>query len=66
MNYDQNHCQQFFFITPLFSGTCRYTKNKSWQRCRLYFRGRCSVGGFLILKQIIGNFAVVGNIFYVA
>jgi hypothetical protein len=51
MNYDQNDCQQFFFITPLFSDTCRYTKNKSWRRCRLYFRG--SVGGFLILKQII-------------
>jgi hypothetical protein len=41
MNYDQNDCQQFFFfITPLFSDTCRYTKNKSWRRCRLYFRGR--------------------------
>jgi hypothetical protein len=36
MNYDQNGCQQFFFITTLFSDTCRYTKNKSWQRCRLY------------------------------
>jgi hypothetical protein len=36
-----NHiCQQFFFITQFFSDTCRHTKNKSWRRCRLYFRGR--------------------------
>jgi hypothetical protein len=40
MNYDQNVCQQFSFITPLFSHICRRTKNKSWRRCRLYFRGR--------------------------
>jgi hypothetical protein len=40
MNYDQNVCQQFSFITPLFSDICRRTKNKSWRRCRLYFRGR--------------------------
>jgi hypothetical protein len=32
--------QQFSFITPLFSDTCRHTKNKSRRRCRLYFRGR--------------------------
>jgi hypothetical protein len=38
MNYDQNDCQQFYFITPRFSDT--HTKNKSWRRCRLYFRGR--------------------------
>jgi hypothetical protein len=29
-----------FFITTLFSHICRYTKNKSWRRCRFYFRGR--------------------------
>jgi hypothetical protein len=40
MNYDQNNCQQFAFITPLFSDTCKHTKNKSWRRCRLYFRCR--------------------------
>jgi hypothetical protein len=40
MNYDQNDCQQFYFITPRFSDTFKHTKNKSWRRCRLYFRGR--------------------------
>jgi hypothetical protein len=40
MNYDQNDCLQFSFITSLFSDICRHTKNKSWRRCRLYFRGR--------------------------
>jgi hypothetical protein len=40
MNYDLNNCQQFSFKTPLFSDTCRHTKNKSWRRCRLYFRDR--------------------------
>jgi hypothetical protein len=39
-DYAQNDCQQCFFITPFFSDTCRHTKNKSWRRCRLYFRGR--------------------------
>jgi hypothetical protein len=53
MNYDLNNCQQFSFITPLFSDTCKHTKNKSWRRFRLYFRGRMQCGGFLILKQII-------------
>jgi hypothetical protein len=40
MNYDQNGCQQFYFLTPRFSDTFKHTKNKSWRRCRLYFRGR--------------------------
>jgi hypothetical protein len=40
MNYVRNDCQQFSLITPFFSDTCRHTKNKSWRRCRLYFRGR--------------------------
>jgi hypothetical protein len=40
INYDLNNCQQFSFITPLFSDTCKHTKNKSWRRCRLYFRER--------------------------
>jgi hypothetical protein len=29
-----------FFHKPNFSDTCKHTKNKSWRRCRLYFRGR--------------------------
>jgi hypothetical protein len=40
MNYDLNDCQWFSFITPLFTDACKHTKNKSWRRCRLYFRGR--------------------------
>jgi hypothetical protein len=32
--------EQFSFITPLFSDTCKHIKNKSWRRCRLYFRCR--------------------------
>jgi hypothetical protein len=40
INYDLNNCQQFSFITPLFSDTCKHNKKKSWRRCRLYFRGR--------------------------
>jgi hypothetical protein len=40
MNYDRNNCQQFSFITSLFSDTYKHTKNKSWRRCQLYFRGR--------------------------
>jgi hypothetical protein len=47
----------FHIITPLFYYTWKQPKNKSWRRCRLYFRGiECSVGGFLILKQIIVSF----------
>jgi hypothetical protein len=29
-----------FFHNPTFPDTCKQTKNKSWRRCRLYFRGR--------------------------
>jgi hypothetical protein len=29
-----------FFHNPTFSDICKHTKNKSWRRCRLYFRGR--------------------------
>jgi hypothetical protein len=29
-----------FSHNPTFSDTCKHTKNKSWRRCRLYFRGR--------------------------
>jgi hypothetical protein len=38
--YDLNDCQQFSFITQLFSDTCKHTKSKSWWRCRLYFRDK--------------------------
>jgi hypothetical protein len=41
MNYDQNDCpNSFFFIIPLFLILADTLKNKSWRRCRLYFRGR--------------------------
>jgi hypothetical protein len=40
MNYDQNDCPTVFFHNPTFFDICRHTKNKSWRRCRLYFRGR--------------------------
>jgi hypothetical protein len=29
-----------FFHNPIFCDTCKHTKNKSWRRYRLYFRGR--------------------------
>jgi hypothetical protein len=51
MNYDQNNCQQFSFITPIFSDTCQPTQVGDVVGC--IFDVKCSVGGFLILKQII-------------
>jgi hypothetical protein len=53
MNYDQNNCQHFFFITPLFSDTCKHTKTKVGDVVAYIFEVECSVGGFLILKQNI-------------
>jgi hypothetical protein len=62
MNYDLNDCQQFSFITPLFSDTCKHTESKSWTlKAKVgdvvgcIFEIKCSVGGFLILKQIIAK-----------
>jgi hypothetical protein len=49
MNYDQNDCQQFSFITPLFPTLANTLKTN-------IFEVECSVGGFLILKQIINLF----------
>jgi hypothetical protein len=61
MNYDQNGCQQFYFITPRFSDTL---KTKVGDVVGCIFEVECSVGGFLILKQIIflgrGNSQVTG------
>jgi hypothetical protein len=51
MNYDQNDCQQFSFITQLFSAATLKTKVDDVVCC--IFEVECSVGGFLILKQII-------------
>jgi hypothetical protein len=52
MNYDQNDCQKFYFITPL-SNTL---KTKVGDVVGCIFEVECSVGGFLILKQIISIF----------
>jgi hypothetical protein len=32
------------FHNPAFFDTCKYTKNKSWRRCRMYFQGRMQCG----------------------
>jgi hypothetical protein len=57
MNYDQNDGQQFSFITPLFSDTADTLKTKVGDVVGYIFEVECSVGGFLILKQIIGGFS---------
>jgi hypothetical protein len=53
MNYDQNDCQQFSFITPLFPTLANTLKTKVGDVVGCIFDVECSVGGFLILKQII-------------
>jgi hypothetical protein len=53
MNYDQNDCQQFSFITPLFPTFANTLKTKVGDVVGCIFEVECSVGGFLILKQII-------------
>jgi hypothetical protein len=53
MNYDQNGCQQFSFITPLFPTLANTLKTKVGDVVGCIFDVECSVGGFLILKQII-------------
>jgi hypothetical protein len=57
MNYDQNDCQQFYFITPRFSDTSKHAKTKVGDVVGCIFEVECSVDGFLILKQIIGTFS---------
>jgi hypothetical protein len=54
MNYDQNDCQRLFsFITPLFPTLGDTLKTKVGDVVGCIFDVECSVGGFLILKQII-------------
>jgi hypothetical protein len=53
MNYDQNDCQQFSFITPLFARIANALKTKVGDVVSCIFEVECSVGGVLILKQII-------------
>jgi hypothetical protein len=55
---NQNNFQQFPFIIPLFSDTCKHTKKKTkvGDIIGCTFEVECSVGGFLILKQIIVHF----------
>jgi hypothetical protein len=55
MNYARNDCQQFSFITPFFSDT----KNKSWRRCRLYFRGRMQCWWIFYFETDYSNFMFV-------
>jgi hypothetical protein len=43
---------KFSFITPLFSDTWKTLKTKVGDGCRCIFEVECSVGGFLILKQM--------------
>jgi hypothetical protein len=50
MNYDG---QQFSFITTFFSDTADTLKTKVGDVVGCIFEVECSVGGFLILKQII-------------
>jgi hypothetical protein len=53
MNYDQNDCRQFSLITPLFPTLANTLKTKVCDVVGYIFEVECSVGGFLILKQII-------------
>jgi hypothetical protein len=57
MNYDQNDGQEFSFITPLFSDTADKLKTKVGDVVGCIFEVACSVGAFLILKQIITTFS---------
>jgi hypothetical protein len=53
MNYDQNDCQQFSFITSLFPTLANTLKTNVGDVVGCISDVECSVGGFLILKQII-------------
>jgi hypothetical protein len=53
MNYDHNDCQQFSFITPLFPTLANTLKTKVGDVVGCIFEVECTIGGFLILKQII-------------
>jgi hypothetical protein len=56
MNYDQNDCRQFSFITPLFPTLANTLKTKVGDVVGYIFEVECSVGGFSILKQIQFDF----------
>jgi hypothetical protein len=58
MNYNQNDGQQFSFITPLFPTLANTLKTKVDDVVGCIFEVECSVGGFLILKQIIVLFSL--------
>jgi hypothetical protein len=51
MNYDQNDCQQFSFIIPLFPTLANTLKTKVGDVVGCIFEAECNVGGFLILKH---------------
>jgi hypothetical protein len=50
--YDQNDCQQFSFITPLFPILANTLKTKVGDVVGCIFDVECRVGGFFTLKQI--------------
>jgi hypothetical protein len=56
MNYARNDSQQFSFITPFFLTLADTLKTKVGDVVGCIFEVECSVGGFLILKQIMVNF----------
>jgi hypothetical protein len=58
MNYARNDCQQFSFITPFFLTLADTLKTKVGDVVACIFEVECSVGGFLILKQIIHIFFI--------
>jgi hypothetical protein len=62
MNCDQKDCQQFPFITSPFSTLANTLKTKVGDVVGCIFEVECSVGGFLILKQIIHFFLLVFHI----
>jgi hypothetical protein len=53
MNYHQNEYPQFSFIIPLSPTLANTLKTKVGDVVGCIFVVECSVGGFLILKQII-------------
>jgi hypothetical protein len=56
MNYDQNDCTTVFFHNPTFFLTHATLKTKVGHVVGCIFEVECTVGGFLILKQIISSF----------
>jgi hypothetical protein len=62
MNYAQNDCQQFSFITPLFPTFANTLKTKVGDVVGCIFEVERSVGGFLILKQIIRSLRFEGTL----